>query len=178
VTLGTGQADRDYLGALQALHDRGLASALSGTIPASAALTVTRGDDVMTEVQRTNDYLQAQHGLPWPPPEPPYRLERTVASTKGNINKGWNAAAQPGSPPGLVPKMPAVRDVSIGGQSYAEAMNYAPAPLTDNLGSLRGPYLEPASELRPGFAGNESLFRPGVVLPLLGLGLLWAMFRK
>jgi hypothetical protein len=173
VTLGTGRPDRDYAGAQQALHDRGLASSLSAEIPASDALTVTRGDDVLTEIQTVTNYLNGQAGVPWPPPDSPYRLERTVASVPGNINEGWNAAAQQGAAPGMSVEMPPVRDVLVGGMSYAEALNYAPAPLTDNLGSLRGPYAEPGRELRPGF-GATPWQTTKLVVPALVIGaILW-----
>lgn len=157
MTLGVGQPDSDEWAAYRATHDRGLASALSGTIHSSDALSITRGEDVLTEIHNTNDYLQQQYGVPWPTPEPPYRLERTVASAQGNINKGWNAAAQPGEAPGMNVPMQQVRDVRMGGISYAEALNYNPAPLTDNLGSLRGPYQEPQQETRPGFGRVDAV---------------------
>jgi len=177
MTLGTGQPQRDTVGANQALHDRGLASALSATIPASDALTITRGDDVLTEIQNTNDYLRSQAGVSWPTPWHPYKLRPTVDSRKGNINVGWNAAAQPGSPPGYRVQAAPYRDVSIGGESYAEAMNYSPAPLTDGLGALRGgSYREPASELRPGFGQTGGAV---AMLPLLALGgLVWWMLSR
>jgi hypothetical protein len=117
---------------------------------------------VLTEIQNTDQYLRTQDGIPWPTPTPGYQIEPTVESYPSNINKGWNAAAQPGSPPGLNgcsscgPQ--GSRDIAFGGMSYEEAMNYSPAPLTEQLGALRGgsatPYQEPARELQPGFGGG------------------------
>lgn len=172
MTLGVGQPEQEHEVArlVQSEHDRGLANALSGYFGESPALTVSRGEDVLREIHNTNDYLKVQEGLPWPPPDPPYRLERTVASAQGNINQGWNAASQPGAAPGLQMRTPAVRNLDAGGMSYREALNYNPAPLTDNLGSLRGgSYQEPASELRPGF-GRVDGARDILATVLIGLG--------
>jgi hypothetical protein len=151
MTLGVGVAYRDYAGTQQSAHDRGLASALSSFYDASPSLEINRGD-VLTEIQRTQDYIRTQDGMPWPPLAEDYTLSPTVTSRPGNINKGWNAAAQPGSPPGL--DGCGCRDANFGGLTYEQAMNYSPAPLTDNLGSLQRLdqiYQEPSYELRPGF---------------------------
>lgn len=152
MTLGVGQPDSEDMAAYQASHDRGLASALSDTIHSSDALSVTRGDDVLTEIATINDYMRSL-GTPYPTPWNPDRPAPTVAALRSNINQGYNAAAQPGSPPGYGPMNAApYREVNAGGMTYTEALNADVPVLTDNLGSLRGgSYQEPAHELRPGF---------------------------
>ena len=188
MTLGTGDADRDYEGAAQAIHDRGLAEALSGSNigaydnilevyagfdpsdganvgggssysqmmplgPSSAGLAGLMGvndpqaqhPQVLKEIAQLKKYM-ASLGTPWPTPTKPYTLRSTVAALPGNINKGWNAASQPGAAPGMV-----IRDVALGSMSWEEALNYTPAPLTDNLGSLMAAFKEPGPEDRNGY---------------------------
>lgn len=196
MTIGVGSPDRDYAAIPQAYAARGLASALSvgygddysgldayyGLDPSdganhsggssysegmpldasSAGLAGTLGasdPEVLTQITKLNKYMKSL-GTPWPNVWHPERLQSTVAFRKGNINQGWNAASQPGAAPGL-------QDLRLGDLTYEEAMNWTPAPLTDNLGALaQGPrnYAEPAHELRPGFGATD--LRENVI-PLL-----------
>jgi hypothetical protein len=152
MTLGAGHQDHDASLLVQSEHDRALSNSLSGYFGESPALTISRGDDVLKEISNTNDYLKGQEGTPWPTPDTPYGLTHIGAGVQ--------------LPP---------RDINVGGMTWAEALNYSPAPLTDNLGALRGPYQEPAHELTPGFGENNMARNATIGAALLGIGwFLWS----
>jgi hypothetical protein len=69
-------------------------------------------------------------------------------------------------------------EINVGAMSWEEALLYSPAPLTENLGALRGLdeiYKEPQADLRPGFGAVEG----GTVLPLVAIGgLVWWLFSR
>jgi hypothetical protein len=186
MTLGVGIPGRNFRQPQHSVHDRGLAQALSGDYGSSTSFELHRGMDpsdganqsggsnysegmplspssaglsgvlgasdpeVLKQIAQLDRYMSKEAGVPWPTPYRSYDATKpTVSARKSNINKGWNAAAQPGAAPGL-------QDLRMGALTYAEAMNWTPAPLTDNLGALAtGPYMEPGSELRPGFGGVD-----------------------
>lgn len=136
-------------------------------MPSSAGLAGTVGaSEVRAGIRQWNRYKKSL-GTPWPTPAQPYKLEPTVYSEPGSIYEGWNAASQPGSPPG----MGGFSEINVGAMSYEEAMNYVPSPLTDNLGALRTDFKEPRRELRPGFGVAQGA---SVMLPLaLAAGLIY-----
>jgi hypothetical protein len=111
----------------------GLAGANSGAHPA-----------ILQKIRELKRYQKQQAGKPYPNVTNERSAgrgytARTTKAVRGNINKGWNAAAQPASSPGVLEGLQkGFRDVAFGGLSYEEAMNYSPAPLTDQLGALRG----------------------------------------
>lgn len=134
--------------------------------PSSAGLAGALGaSQVMTDIRDWEEYDKRMEGKPWPTPNPKpyYMLEPTVGAEQGDIFVGWNAASQPGSPPG----MGGFAEINAGAMSYEEAMNYSPAPLTENLGSLRDSFKEPRRALRPGFGGAGA---GGALLPLAMIG--------
>lgn len=97
-------------------------------------------DGLFETIGRTDTYLTLMKGKPWPTPLNEGKIsagyiEPTVMSRVSNINQGWNAAAQPGSPPGL---NVGYSDMTIGATSWAEAMEYSPSPLADKIGELQG----------------------------------------
>jgi hypothetical protein len=206
MTIGTGyEGPSDLALTLNAAADRQSANAASAMIEASPALQMTTGLDPSDGVNHTggssfgpgmplmpssaglvgainasqveagirdwDGYTAIQNGVPWPPRAPGYTLEPTVASRRGDIYEGWNAASQPGAAPGM-----GFAEINVGAMSYEEAMNWSPAPMTDNLGALRTNFREPRGETRPGFgaAGGGNVVVPFVLL--LGFG-LWALSR-
>jgi hypothetical protein len=159
-----------------ALHSGG-SSFVDGMplMPSSAGLAGAVGaSPVLTDIQKWERYDKRMGGKPWPTPNPKpyYKIEPTVQGEPGNIFVGWNAASQPGSPPG----MGGFAEINVGAMSYEEAMNYSPAPLTEQLGALRGTFKEPRSELRPGFGAAGA---GAAMLPLLMLGglIFWLATR-
>lgn len=152
--------------------------------PSSAGLVGVGG--IETEIRRSEAYLRRQAGRSWPSTETPYHLRPTVSSRVSDINEGWNAAAQPGPPPGY-DSVFAESVMGGGGLTYEEAMQWSPAPLTQATTALGAPvaegqrldgiYQEPMRELRPGF-GEERPFG-AVVMPLVLVTgtLLWLTFK-
>jgi hypothetical protein len=158
--------------------------------PSSAGLTGVLGANetphpaVLQEIRKLARYEKRMGGKPYPN----VLRQRAIAkgyitptdyAAKGDINKGWNAAAQPGPAPGMrldagVP----IRDIDPGGGglTYQQALNYDPAPLTDHLGSLRS-----MSAVAKQTSGDQSVGpreMKTVALPLLLLGgLYWWMVR-
>jgi hypothetical protein len=158
MTLGVGTPEQEHeaAGVVQSQHDRGLAHAMSGYFGESPALTISRGDDVIREISNTTDYIKRQEGTSWPTPETPYELTHIGTGVK------------------LPPK-----EVNVGAMSWAEALNYSPAPLTDNLGALRGgSHQEPAHELRPGFGEGtaRNVTIGAILLGMAGVG--WWMWSQ
>lgn len=145
--------------------------------PSSAGLAGLMGME--QEAVQSEAYMKRMAGVSWPTPEIPYTLRPTVSAVRSNINKGWNAAAQPGAAPGLGPMF---AEAYFGGSAltYEEAVLWTPepSPLTQQIGALSAPvaegqrldglnYKEPARELRPGFGAAEERRGGGVVLPML-----------
>lgn len=114
-------------------HDeREARESLCGSLAGAAGLFETIG--------RTDTYLMLMRGTPWPTPLNEGKISAgyvtpTVMSRVSNINKGWNAAAQPGGAPGT---QVGYSEKTLGPTSWAEAMNYSPSPLADKIGSLQG----------------------------------------
>ena len=113
---------------------------LAGLMGANAGVT---HPGVLKQIRKARKYLKKQEGTPYPNVLNQKRiaagyLAPTDTSFKNNMNKGWNAAAQPGAAPGLLEGGPAgFANIHVGALSWEQAMNYSPAPLTDNLGALR-----------------------------------------
>ncbi len=137
-------------------------------MPSSAGLAGLAGmeqgipPNVEQGIKKWHKYLHSL-GTPWPTPFKPYGLEPTVESYRSSIYEGWNAASQPGAPPGF-----GFAEADFGGMTYMEAMEWTPAPLTQALGALGAlaPHQEQAFDLRPGFGAVEER-QGGVVLPML-----------
>ncbi len=158
--------------------------------PSSAGLTGVLGVNevphpaILKKIRKLKRYEKRMNGKPYPNVLQQRAIARgyvlpTVREEKGNINKGWNAAAQPGAAPGLVEgnALP-IKDVDPGGGglTYAQALLYDPAPMTDHLGSLRS--FADVVQQKPG----EQTVGPretNSVLPVLLLGgfLAWVTMR-
>jgi hypothetical protein len=162
-------------------------------LPSSAGLAGVLGasdEGILQKIKTSNAYLKRIAGKPYPAPHTPYPWTEFLSyGTKSSLYEGWNAAAQPGDPPGLAgcgcQKLPApsgvsggFKEINVGPMSWEEALLYSPAPLTDNLGALRGLdeiYRESQSDLRPGFAGVGS----ETLLPLAAIGgFVWWLFSR
>lgn len=120
------------MGAGADLDQREMQESLCGGLAGFGGLFETIG--------KTDTYLMLMSGKPWPPPLNQGRISAgyvmpTVMSRVSNINKGWNAAAQPGPPPGL---NVGYSDKTLGPSTWEEALDYAPSPLADQLGALQG----------------------------------------
>lgn len=138
--------------------------------------------EVLKKIRQMQRYEKRMAGKPYPN----VLRQRAIAagyiaptarSGKDNISKGWNAAAQPGPPPGYSQTDISIKDVDPGGEglTYMQALNYDPAPLTDHLGSLRS---MDAVTQKPGDQSVGPRETKTVVLPLLALGALyWWMMR-
>lgn len=230
----------------QAVSDRRLTRAMTGTFGVSPSLEVTRTEDpsdganvsggssyvpgmpllpssaglagvlgasdegILQKISASNAYLARMAGKSWPSvATPPNFLRPTAYAQRSSINKGWNAAAQPGDAPGLagcgcsVPlqdRLKALRagyaagtaaraagngvaregfsNIDVGPMSWEEALLYSPAPLTENIGALRGLdeiYREPQTDLRPGFGEVSG----DTLLPLAAIGgLVWWLLSR
>jgi len=94
-------------------------------------------------IEQSDRYLLQTAGRPWPSTRQGSAITRgylapTDYAKRSSIASGWNAAAQPGSSPGVLSTTPGYRDINVGPGSYAEAMEYAPSPLAEQAGSLMG----------------------------------------
>lgn len=135
---------------------------------------------ILKEIRNLQRYQKRIDGKPYPN----VRNQRAIArgyltptdfAAKDNLNQGWNAAAQPGAAPGLMVGAP-IKDMDAGGGglTYAQALNYDPAPLTEHLGSLRGVAAFSAPPQVPGDQTVGPRETKLVVLPMLALGVLIA----
>jgi len=161
-------------------------------LPSSAGLAGVLGasdEGILQKISASDAYLVRMAGKAWPSVETTPRFGPTSYAQKSSINKGWNAAAQPGPAPGLsgcgCQKLPAsngvsgFKEVNVGPMSWEEALLYAPAPLTEKLGSLRGLdeiYAEPNGNL--GQSGSDTT--DWVLWGLYGAAAygLYRMFRR
>jgi len=156
--------------------------------PSSAGLTGVLGANeaphpaVLKQIRKLKRYEKRMAGKPYPNVVQQRAIARgyvlpTVRAEKGNINKGWNAAAQPGAAPGLVEgnALP-IKDVDPGGGglTYAQALLYDPSPMTDHLGSLRS--MSDVVQQQPGDQTIGPRETKSVVLPVLVLGGILAWF--
>jgi hypothetical protein len=139
---------------------------------------------VLKEIRNLKRYQKRIDGRPYPNVLRQKAVARgyltpTAFAAKDDINKGWNAASQPGSPPGLMVGVP-IKDVDAGGGglTYAQALNYDPAPLTDHLGSLRS-MADVATKQVPGDQSVGPREMKLVTLPILMMGavLAWIATR-
>jgi hypothetical protein len=145
----------------------------------------TQHPGVLKLIANAQRYQKRIDGRPYPNVRNQKAIARgylapTDFSAKDNLNQGWNAAAQPGAAPGLVVSAP-IRDVDAagGGLTYAQALNYDPAPLTEHLGALRGLGAASVPQQTPGDQSVGARELKLVVLPILLLGglLAWLASR-
>jgi hypothetical protein len=159
-------------------------------LPSSSGLAGVLGasdEGIISKIRASDAYLARMAGKPWPSvATDPDFLRPTAYAQRSSINRGWNAAAQPGAAPGLAGcgcKTPppaagnGFREINVGPMSWEEALLYSPAPLTDNLGSLRSLdsiYAE-ADQARAGLGAVST----GEMLPLVAIGgLMWWLFSR
>lgn len=187
VTTGFDPSDgANYSGGSSFSPDLPLTPSSAGLAGMLGANTGVTQPDVLKQIRKTKSYLKKQFGKPYPNVLNQQAIARgyvtpTAQSGKDSIYKGWNAAAQPGPAPGLVEGTMVVRDLDVGGLTYAQAMNYAPSPLTEQLGALRSfgeleqeasaPQQQPVSQMKNNMGGILFLALAG--LAAYGLYDLW-----
>lgn len=115
-------------------------STLSAEMCGSLCSDLSGFSGLLETVGRTDLYLTLMAGKPWPTPFNEGRVSAgaiapTVMGVKSSINKGWNAASQPGAAPSM---MLGFSDKTLGPSTWEEALNYAPSPLAEKIGALQG----------------------------------------
>ncbi len=116
-------------------------------LPSSAGLVGVVGaggaQGILDKRRRAFRYMKRMVGKPWPSvlrqgPIAAGYIDPTEKERSSSIYEGWNAASQAGAAPGLDGCVGCrFGELGFGGLTYQQAMNYSPAPLTDNLGNLQ-----------------------------------------